>query len=109
MCRNEVHNDVIDSDAEEWRRVVASGSIHRRAALDAVSVLASILPCSGGGNTQGPILLSLEFEHTEQIIEAHGLFILGLLFLRKRPSNTLSRQLCRPSRQVFFHCLEGSL
>ena len=97
MCRNEVHNDVIDSDAEEWRLAAASDSIHRRAALDAVSVLASVLPCSGG-NTRGPILLSLEFEHTKQIIEAHDAFILGLLFLRKRPSGTLSRQLCHPSR-----------
>jgi len=51
---------------------------------------------------RGLILLSLEFEHIEQIIETHDLFILGLLFLRKRPSGTLSRQLCHPSRQVFF-------
>src|SRR5262245_52636259 len=50
------------------------------AARAAVSALASA-PLYSGGNMRGPILLSLELEQTEQIIEAHDLFILGLLFL----------------------------
>lgn len=31
------------------------------------------------------------------------MFILGLLVLRERSSGTLDRQLCHPSRQIFFH------